>query len=252
MVKVFVSSSSGQCRRSSVEFVTTTCDGRDFAGGGGASCRMFCLGACTCGTPFMSDNDGGVKGDINCISTVWTCCDTRLSFGCKWAELLGEEVETCGGGGALSGVEFTDKASGMSVSEVVFDWTMEWNVETVGVVKSYTAGERQRKKEILSEKEKDRERIVTLLWSSYSAIKSSGWNYDVIVFTLLIGVNIFNLRKSVLPWRYRHIQKPQELLEYKEHYSIGPKQMCREHRTMHRSGPGTSTKETANAESWQL
>lgn len=103
---------------------------------------MFCLGA----GPLVSDSDGGVIGDI---STVWTCCDTRLSFGCKWEELLGEEeeVETCGGGGALSGVEFTDEASGMSVSEVVFDWTTEWNVETVGVVKSYTVGERGRERE---------------------------------------------------------------------------------------------------------
>ncbi len=128
--------------------MTITCDGRDFAGGGGASCRTFCLGVADGCAPFVSDNDGGVKGDINCISTVWICCDTRLSFGCKWAELLGEEeveVETCGGSGALSGVEFTDEASGMSVNEVVFDFT-EWNVETVGVVKSYTVEERGRER----------------------------------------------------------------------------------------------------------
>ena len=139
------SSSSAQYSRLSVELVTTNFDGLDFAGGGGASCRMFFLGAG--GASFVSDDDdGGVKGEVNCISTVWTCCDTRLSFGCKWAELLEEEVEACGGGGgAVSGVEFTDEASRMSVSEVAFDWT-EWNVETVGVVKSYTV-ERERERE---------------------------------------------------------------------------------------------------------
>ena len=50
----------------------------------------------------------------------------------------------------MSGVEFTDEASRMSVSEVAFD-RMEWNVETVGVVKSYTV-------EIERERERERER----------------------------------------------------------------------------------------------
>ena len=166
MVKVVVSSSpSAELRRLSVELVTTTFDGRDFAGGGGASCRMFFLGVG--GDPFVSVDDGGVKGDINCISTVWTCCDTRLSFGCKWVELPVEGVETCGGGGSLSGAEFADEASRISVSEVAFDWT-EWNVEMVGVVKSYTVGRRGRERE--GDGEREREEIITSLWSENGTI----------------------------------------------------------------------------------
>ena len=44
--------------------MTTTRDERGFAAGGGASCRTLGMGGA-----FVSD-DGGVKGDLNCMSTV--------------------------------------------------------------------------------------------------------------------------------------------------------------------------------------
>ena len=54
------------------------------------------------------------------------------------------------------GVEFTDEASSMLVSELEFEWT-EWNVETVGVAKSYTVeGKTER------ERERERERVETV------------------------------------------------------------------------------------------
>ena len=67
-------------------------------------------------------------------------------------------------------MEFTDEESSILVNDGAFEWT-EWNVETVGVAKSYAA-ERERARE--GEREHS---------------KSSSCNYDVIVFMFMIGVN---------------------------------------------------------------
>ena len=90
-------------------------------------------------------------------------------------ELLLEGVETCGGGGTLEGVEFTDEASSMLVNEIAFEWT-EWNVETVGVARSYTV---EREREI----QFHRGLLCDKMRQAAPQNKPSGWNYDVIMFT---------------------------------------------------------------------
>ncbi len=81
------------------------------------------------------------------------------------------------------------------------------------MAKSYT-GERGRERK--REREEYHHFLMVNSEITVQYCKSSGWNYDVITFTLLIGANIFNERKPVLPWRYRHIRKPNELHKYKE------------------------------------